>query len=72
MSHAFVKEEEPQWLHDIPGTLHALINYLTMENNGIRVYERRTSFNEKLNKEVHEMSNGLGYTKDEDGKWCIV
>jgi len=71
MSQAFVKEEDPQWLHEIPGTLHALINYLTRENNGVRVYERRTYFNEKIKKEVHDMSNGLEYTKDADGKWCI-
>ena len=72
MSQAFVKEEEPQWLHEIPGTMAALINYLTKENNGVRVYERKTYFNEKLKKEVHKMSNGLEYTKDNDGKWCIV
>ena len=72
MSQAFVKEEDPQWLHEIPGTMHALINYLTRENNGVRVYERKTYFNDKLNKEVHAMSNGLEYSKDNDGKWCIV
>ena len=37
MSQAFVKEEDDQWLHDLPRTMHALINYLTKENNGIRV-----------------------------------
>jgi hypothetical protein len=41
MSQAFVKEEDEQWLHDIPGTMPALINYLTKENNGIRVYEKK-------------------------------
>lgn len=72
MSQAFVKEEEPQWLHEIPGTVSALTNYLTKENNGIRVYERRVYFKEKLQKEVHEMSTGLEYTKDDDGKWYIL
>ena len=71
MSQAFVKEEEPQWLHEIPGTMTALINYLTRENNGVRVYERKTYFNEKVKKEVHEMSNGLHYTKDSEGRWSI-
>ncbi len=71
MSQAFVKEEEPQWLHEIAGSMYALINYLTKENNGVRVYERRTYFDAKLNKEAHEMSNGLSYSKDGDGKWCI-
>jgi len=40
MSSAFVKESDDQWLHDIPPTMNALINYLTRENNGIRVYEK--------------------------------
>ena len=29
MSQAFVKEEDGQWLHDLPPTMSALINYLT-------------------------------------------
>ncbi len=37
MSQAFVKESDEQWLHDIQPTLHALVVYLTRENNGIRV-----------------------------------
>ena len=68
MSHAFVKEEDDQWLHEIPGTLPALINYLTKENNGIRVYEKRR-MTIKNGVEVHEMSNGLSYSKDINGKW---
>jgi len=70
MSHAFVKEEDDQWLHEIPGTVTALINYLTRENNGIRVYEKRVLT--KNGVEVHEMSNGLSYSKDENGKWQIA
>ena len=70
MSHAFVKEEDDQWLHEIPGTVTALINYLTRENNGVRVYEKRIVI--KNGAEVHEMSNGLSYSKDESGKWQIA
>ena len=69
MSHAFVKEEDDQWLHEIPGTLTALIHYLTRENNGIRVYEKRKLIKNGI--EVFEMSNGLSYSKDADGKWQI-
>jgi len=72
MSQAFVKEEDAQWLHDVPPTMNALINYLTIENNGIRVYEQKTFFHEKEKKEVHLMSNGLIYAKDHKGKWYIV
>ncbi len=69
MSQAFVKEEDYQRLHEIPGTITALINHLTKENNGIRVYEKRILL--KDGAEVHEMSNGLSYSKDADGKWQI-
>lgn len=70
MSHAFVKEEDDQWLHEIPGTMNALINYLTRENNGIRVYEKKVLV--KDGKEHYEMSNGLVYSKDSNGKWQIA
>ena len=70
MSQAFVKEEDEQWLHEIPGTLPALINYLTRENNGIRVYEKRKTL--KNGVEIHEMSNGLSYSKDLHGKWQVI
>jgi hypothetical protein len=70
MSHAFVREEDYQWLHETPGTLTALINYLTRENNGVRVYEKRQFI--KNDVEVFEMSNGLSYSKDKNGKWQIA
>jgi hypothetical protein len=72
MSQAFVKEEDSQWLHDVAPTLNALIVHLTRENNGIRVYEQKTLMHPKEKKEVHLMSNGLSYAKDEEGKWYIV
>jgi hypothetical protein len=72
MSQAFVKEEDSQWLHDVSPTMQALVVYLTRENNGIRVYEQKTSVRPSDGKEVHLMSNGLSYTKDAQGKWEIV
>jgi hypothetical protein len=69
MSQAFVKEEDDQWLHEIPGTINALINYLTRENNGIRVYEKNKLI--KNGVEIYVMSNGLSYSKGTDGKWQI-
>jgi hypothetical protein len=72
MSQAFVKEEDAQWLHDVPPTMSALINYLSKENNGVRVYEQRTFFHPKEKREVHQMSNGLLYAKDDEGRWCII
>ena len=72
MSQAFVKESEGEWLHDVPPTLSALIVYLTRENNGVRVYEKGGSYSEKHKREVHLMSNGFTYAKDDQGKWYIV
>jgi hypothetical protein len=72
MSQAFVKESDGEWLHDLPPTLTALINYLTRENNGIRVYEKSHHFSEKHGREIHLMSNGLHYGKDEEGKWAVM
>lgn len=71
MSQAFVKESEEQWLHDIQPTLNALVVYLTRENNGVRVYEIKNHV-DKEGKEIHNMSNGLSYGKDGEGKWYVV
>ena len=70
MSSAFVKDEEPQWLHEIPGTVRALIDYLTRENNNIRVYIKKTIPLDN-GREEHLMSNGLTYAKDSEGKWQV-
>lgn len=72
MSQAFVKESEEQWLHEIAPTLPALVIYLTRENNGIRVYEKEHLVDPKTGKDVYRMSNGLSYSKDSDGRWCII
>lgn len=71
MSHAFIKETDDQWLHDIPPTMTALINYLTRENNGIRVYEQNSFADRQTGKMVYEMSNGLNYSIDGDSRWYI-
>lgn len=71
MSQAFVRESEEQWLHEVQPTLNALIVYLTRENNNVRVYEQKTSIHARNGREVHQMSNGLSYAKDNEGKWYI-
>ena len=73
MSRAFVKESDDQeWLDEIPPTMNALIVYLTKENSGIRVYEKKNYVNPANGKEVHEMSNGLSYTLNDEGKWQVI
>jgi hypothetical protein len=71
MSQAFVKEDDEQWLHDLPPTINALIVYLTRQNNGIGVYQKN-SHTDSAGREVYLMSNGLHYAVDKDGKWEIV
>ena len=71
MSQAFVRESDDQWLGDVAPTLHALIVFLTRENNGIRVYEKE-SYADSNGRQVHVMSNGLAYSKDDEGHWIIV
>jgi hypothetical protein len=68
MSQAFVREGDDEWLSDVGPSLRALIVFLTRENNGIEVYEKR-KFTDSDGKEFHVMSNGLSYSKDEQGKW---
>lgn len=71
MSQAFVKEDDEQWLHEIAPTMTALVNYLSRQNNGVRVYEIKTSFS-KDGKELHHMSNGLQYFINANGQWTFV
>lgn len=71
MSRAFMKESDDQWLGDITPTMSALLVYLTRENNGIRVYEEKRTIDAN-GREVFQMSNGLTYSKDAEGKWMVV
>lgn len=71
MSQAFVREGDEQSLSEIAPTLNALINLLTYENGGIRVYEKKQS-TDREGRVIHEMSNGLSYSKDENGRWRVI
>ena len=71
MSQAFVRESDDQWLNEVPPTINALINFLTRENNGIRVYQQKTTTGPG-GREIHVMSNGLSYAKNDKGEWQIV
>ena len=71
MSQAFIRESDEQSLQDIAPTMQALINFLTRDNNGIRVYEQK-SFVDADGHEIHIMSNGLSYMKDDQGRWQVI
>lgn len=71
MSQAFVRETDDQWLNEVAPTVQALIVFLTRENGGIRVYERK-NFTDENGQDIHVMSNGLSYSKNDKGEWFIV
>ena len=71
MSQAFIREGDDQSLQDIGPSLRALVVFLTRENNGIGIYERR-NYSDPSGKIVHVMSNGLSYARDEKGIWQVV
>jgi len=71
MSQAFVREGDDQSLTDVAPTINALIHFLTRENGGIRVYEKK-KVTDDTGKEIHQMSNGLSYAKDAQGHWEII
>jgi hypothetical protein len=71
MSQAFVRESDDDlWLNEVKPSLNALINFLTRENGGIRIYQIK-SITER-DKEIHVMSNGLSYAKNEKSEWEVV
>ncbi len=71
MSQAFMRESDDQWLEDIGPSVTALIVFLTRENNGNPVREQSTHKGPD-GRQVHVMSNGLSYVKDNLGKWQVA
>ena len=71
MSSAFVRETDDQWLADIGPSLHALVVFLTRENNGVRVHELG-NVADATGRTIYRMSNGVSYAKDQNSKWEIV
>jgi hypothetical protein len=72
MSSAFVRESEGQHLNEVGPTLSALQLYLRRENRGVPVHEVKFWYSEKYGRDVHEMSDGLIYAKNDDSKWFII
>ena len=70
MSHAFMREGDAESPEEIRPSIHALCVFLTRENNGISITERKQS-SDSQGRTLHVMSNGLTYTKDDRGRWMI-
>ncbi len=71
MSQAFIREGEDQWLEDVAPSINALMMFLTRENNGHPVTER-SRFKDSRDRQVYMMSNGLAYTKNDQGQWQVA
>jgi hypothetical protein len=72
MSHAFIRESDGQSLDEIGPSMNALILYLSRDNNGIRVYEKKKYFHEKEGRVVYQMSNGMTYGINNESKWYRI
>lgn len=69
MSRAFVKDDDPQWLHDIQPSMNALCAFLRRENNGRIITEKSSHSRDGI--EYHVMSNGLAYFINDKGQWEV-
>ena len=72
MSSAFVRESDEQRLNEVAPNLSALHTYLRRENGGMTIHELKTWYSEKHGRDVHEMSDGLVYAKNNESKWYII
>jgi hypothetical protein len=68
MSHAFVKDDDARWLHEIPPTMRALLVFLTNEY-GRPAFEKSSYMDEKREVAYHVMNDGLTYFVNEKGHW---
>ena len=66
-----MREGDDLRLDEIPPTLPALLRFLSAENNGIPVIDEKHTF-DAAGREIIHMSNGLAYTKDAQGRWCVA
>jgi hypothetical protein len=60
MSSAFVKEGGSEQLKDVAPNMASLLIFLKRDY-GSSIRELHTRFSDKYQKDVHEMSDGLGY-----------
>lgn len=71
MNNIFVKKDEPDQLKDVAPDMKSLLLYLEQKNGKI-VHELYAHVHEKFLKDVHEMSNGLGYMINDDNQWQVI
>ena len=72
MGSAIVKNNDAKWLYEVGPSFKALLQFLRKENNGINIHEVKNYYSIKYSRDVYEMSDGLVYSKNNQGKWCII
>ncbi|MGF7080079.1 hypothetical protein [Mucilaginibacter sp. UYCu711] len=72
MSSAFIRESDYQPLSEVTPNLSSLLLYLRRENGGETVRQMKSYYSEKHGREVNEMSDGLTYAINDEGKWVVI
>ena len=72
MRQASVKENEEKWLREVLPSIHELLFYLTKLNDSIMVYVKKIYKDPQDGANIYEMSNGISYTQDGEGRWRIL
>ncbi len=72
MSSAFIRESDYQPLSEVAPNLSSLLLYLRRENGGAAVSQTKSYYSEKHGREVNEMSDGLTYALNDEGKWIVI
>lgn len=71
MSSAFLKEGESGQLKDVAPNFGALLFFLRMENGGTVTCDLKNYYSDKYGGDVYEMSDGLTYALNDEGRWAI-
>ncbi|HJP63878.1 MAG TPA: hypothetical protein VJ844_10565, partial [Mucilaginibacter sp.] len=58
--------------NEVAPELGALLFYLRRENGGVVIRETKNYFSEKYGRDVYEISDGLTYALNDEGKWYII
>lgn len=72
MSSAFLKEGESGQLKDVAPNFGALLFFLRMENGGTVTRDLKNYYSDKHGRDVYEMSDGLTYALNDEGRWAII
>jgi hypothetical protein len=67
-----VKERKRKKIPEKLLCIEELMIYLTKLNDSVMVYVKKIYFDTENGTKIYEMSNGISYTKDNNGEWYIM